>query len=162
MYRLAATVRSGIRSQYTPWASPQIKLPTRGGASSLATFKYYPAVSRGHITLPDHDSKAIQDTFEGLVLMAHLRYLSVLSPPFVLFSGSPSHLDQTLGPMAFQSFREYSRPISRCASSPTAASLPVRPMFSRTLPKIRAPITSSQSSPHVFAAAVTMMILTIF
>jgi len=38
----------------------------------LATFKN-PAVSRGSTTPSDHDLKTIQDTFEGLLLMAHLR-----------------------------------------------------------------------------------------
>ena len=94
MYRLAATVRSGVHSLslHTPWASPRIKLPTRGGASSLATFKYHLAVSRrcASTNPSDHDSKAIQDIFEGLLLMSLLRYLSVLSLPL---SSSQTHND---------------------------------------------------------------------
>ncbi len=95
MYRLAASVRCSVhsRSFRTPWASQQIKLATRCGAPSLATFKYYSTVSCGHLipseSPSDHDSKAIQDTFEGLLLMSLLRYLYAF-PPFVPFSGSPS------------------------------------------------------------------------
>lgn len=108
MHRLAATVRRGVHSpsSHTPWASLQIKRPTRGGAFS--TFKYYSTISRYHLTQDltpsDHDLKAIQDTLEGLHLMSQLKYLSVLSLP-VLLSGSPPHLAPTLGPKASQDSR---------------------------------------------------------
>lgn len=74
MHRLAATVRRGVHSpsSHTPWASLRIKRPTRGGAFSLATFKYYSTVSQSHLIPSDHDLKAIQDIIEGLHLMSQL------------------------------------------------------------------------------------------
>lgn len=145
MHRLADMVRRGVHSpsSHTPWASIHIKGPTRGGAFSLATFKYYSTVSQYDLTISDHNLQAIQNTIVGLRLMSQLKY-DVLFPP-VLFSNSPPHLDPTLGRKASQNSRRYNPLISRCASSPIAASLPVPPMFSRTLPRIQALITSSQS-----------------
>jgi hypothetical protein len=94
MHRLAATVRRGVHSlsSRTPWASPQIKILTRGGASSLATFKYSSAAFSVPLTLPDHDLKAIKDTIEGLLLMSQLRYLCAFPSlcPVLRLTASPS------------------------------------------------------------------------
>lgn len=70
MHRLADTVRRGVHSpsSHTPWASLHIKRPTRGGAFSLATFKYYSTVSQYDLNLSDLDR-----------LMSQLKY-AVLSP----------------------------------------------------------------------------------
>ena len=106
MHRLAATVRRGVHSlsSRTPWASPQIKILTRGGASYLATFKYSSVASSVPLNLSDHDQKAIKDTIEGLLLMSQLRYLCDFLPS-VLFSSLPPHLVLTLGPKASQDSR---------------------------------------------------------
>ncbi|KAH9999990.1 hypothetical protein BJV77DRAFT_505873 [Russula vinacea] len=66
------------------WASPHSTVH-RAGASSLATFKYAVIPYRGHYSsvaptpiLSDHDSKAIQDTLEGLRLMSLLKCVHFL------------------------------------------------------------------------------------
>jgi len=75
MHRLADTVRRSVHSpsSSTPRASSLIKIPTRGGASPLATFKYYSVIACDPLIPSDYALKSIQDTIEGLFLMSQLK-----------------------------------------------------------------------------------------
>jgi len=137
----------------------------RVGASSLATFKYS-AIPNGRYdpcddpkVLPDHDTKSIQDTIEGLRLMSLLKcvHFSLTDLLPKLNAGVPRRLPllpsfppplvpnpgPNLDPMASRSSPRSTRGTSRCASSRTVVSPPARPTSSKIRPKIRAPIMSS-------------------
>jgi hypothetical protein len=123
------------------------------GACSLARFIYcstFPhrpfSTTPTESGLPVHDEKAIQDTFEGFLLMSLLKYvylLPIISRPFL---GPSTRIDLTLGLMASLPYRTSTLQKLRCASSPTAVLRPARPTYLRILPRILAPIMSSQSS----------------
>lgn len=89
VWAMLAMSPSFLIAQYPPAshatrASPHSTVH-RAGASSLATFKYAVIPYRGHYSsvaptpiLSDHDSKAIQDTLEGLRLMSLLKCVHFL------------------------------------------------------------------------------------